>query len=58
MSIVQEVIQGRFPELSDLANERVGKVIEPAQLQGLLLKIGLAKETEEAQQALMEVGNG
>ena len=54
VSIVQGVIQGRFPELSDLAKEQADKAIEPAQLQELLLKIGLAKETEEARQALME----
>ena len=57
VSIVQGVIQGRFPELSNLAKEQVGKAIEPAQLQELLLKIGLAKETEEARQALMEFSN-
>ena len=57
VSIVQGVIQGRFPELSDLAKEQAGKTIEPAQLQELLLKIGLAKGTEEARQALMEVSS-
>ncbi|HZO75500.1 MAG TPA: hypothetical protein VFB60_25070 [Ktedonobacteraceae bacterium] len=57
VSIVQGVIQGRFPELSDLAKEQAGKAIEPAQLQELLIKIGLAQKTEEARQALMEISN-
>ncbi len=56
-SIVQGIIQGRFPELTDLAQERAGKATDPAQLQELLMKIGLAKDVEEARQALMEVGN-
>src|SRR5579885_3232546 len=57
VSIALGIIQGRFPELTNMAQERANAATDPAQLQELLIKIGLAKDVEEARQALMEIGN-
>ena len=46
------IVQGRFPELTDMAKERASAATDPTQLQELLIKIGLAKDTKEARQAL------
>ena len=53
LQVFISIVQGRFPELTDLAKERTSAATDPAQLQELLIKIGLAKDVEEARQALM-----
>ncbi|HEU5227787.1 MAG TPA: hypothetical protein VFU49_08235 [Ktedonobacteraceae bacterium] len=57
ISVVQGIIQGRFPALADLAKEQASKIADPVQLQELLIKIGLAKDIEEVRLALMGVSN-
>jgi len=51
------IVQGRFPELTERAKRRASETTDPVQLQELLIKIGLAKDIEEAKQALMDGSN-
>ncbi|HZO75119.1 MAG TPA: hypothetical protein VFB60_23125 [Ktedonobacteraceae bacterium] len=51
------IVQGRFPELTERAKRRANETTDPVKLQELLIKIGLAKDIEEAKQALMDGSN-
>ena len=51
------IVQGRFPELTERAKRRANETTNPVQLQELLIKIGLAKDIEEAKQALTDGSN-
>lgn len=48
----------RFPKLSQLANKRVAQITRPDVLEDLMLKLALAQDSDEAQEALMALAQG
>ena len=50
-----KVVQARFPEIVDLTKKQIDGVVVSNSLQDLLVKISLARDVQEAVQALFDL---
>jgi hypothetical protein len=54
--ILLTIVQGRFPEMTDLMRTRAETIEDPDVLQDLIVKISLAHDIQEALQVLVALG--